>query len=273
MGQTFVVLICPKRGCVGGWKWFCAAVLGAIGMIPAGCARVYRGPIAEVATGPRVAIEVEAIPVVWHRLASYSADGMGVGVRQEAKANTPDAKPSRIPSPVDPFLASVGTLDGMLSADVPARDQAATGRSMTYEEWASAEEEAKFIEAYPASKAGGGIRGIAAGYTMMGLLVMREGRYTASVRLLERALAQEPELKAARCLLAKAYIALGYRTRALHHVRRVLAVDPDDEWAQRLLFSQTHRRKRANTRKYAMSLTAPAGQRRFCMAMPAQGRL
>lgn len=84
---------------------------------------------------------------------------------------------------------------------------------------------------------------------MMALLTMREGQYSAGIRLLERALAQDPDFSVAHCLMAKAYIALGRRTRAIQHLRKVLRQDPGDSWAQKLLYGPKRRSKHRH-RKY-----------------------
>ena len=107
---------------------------------------------------------------------------------------------------------------------------------------------------------------------MMGLLVMREGEYAASIRLLKRALTREPDMKAAHCLLAKAYIALGQRSRAMRHLRQVLEADPADEWAQRLLFGPACQKKPPKKRKYCMQPTRDPRSRQVCMAIPLGAR-
>ena len=84
-------------------------------------------------------------------------------------------------------------------------------------------------------------------YTLIGW----NRQWSAALELLNRAIEINGKDVTAHCLLATTYMAMGQRSRAIHHCREVLKIDPDHEWAHRFLYGKEYK-KFPRRRRFAL---------------------
>jgi hypothetical protein len=248
-------------------------LFGGILALLSGCIWSSNTYVTEVKDVPSPPANINPILVVRYRLAEVAQAGREQTSLDESPnpedGDDIEAPDIEILSPADGFLASAGELEEMLSSGLFAKLPGADEHPGHLDTLAASPGEAGFIRQFTRSATGDGRRNTPGGYALMALLMMREGDYQSSVRLLEKALVREPGLKAAHCLLAKSYIALGRRSRALHHVRIVLQQDPEDVWARSLMFGPAHPAKPPKKRLYCQTPSEPPS-RQFSLVMPEQ---